>query len=250
MTMKTCLIVMVAVALAAGCSKVLGFKDPKLEDPSGSNTPDAALDAPPGACGPVVCPFGCDTTTSACRAGKLWVYMTTGSFLGDSFGGKDTPPSVRATSDALCFSTFSTKYMTRQCTQTRTHAVLSVSTADSLALMATMYTVPTTVPVHRADDDVLVANTWNDLTDTTKTPRAPVASSASAATEALGIAWTGSGGTSTCGGWTSRGSDPASANDNGVRAHTTLMVTTWMGRDILTCNNLARLLCVCWSGGQ
>ena len=116
--------------------------------------------------------------------------------------------------------------------------------------MSALYSIPTTVEVHRADDDVLVANTWNDLTDTTKPPRAPVASAASAATEALGVAWSGSGGAQTCAGWTSKGSDPASSNDNGVRAHTTLNVASWMGREFSTCNNLARLLCVCWSGGQ
>jgi len=241
MTMKTCLIVMVAVALAAGCSQVLGFKDPKLED-TGSNTEDAAIDTPPGACGPVVCPFGCDTTTTACRDGKLWVYMTTGSFLGDSFGGKDTPPSVRATSDALCFSTFSTKYMTKQCTQARTHAVLSVSTADSLALMATKYTVPTTAPVHRADDDVLVANTWNDLIDTTKSPRAPVST---AATEPAGIVWSGATESSTCKNWTSE-----ATADFGVQGHTTLTSANWLARGAGQCDLLAHLLCVCWSGGD
>ena len=69
-------------------------------------------------------------------------------------------------------------------------------------------------------------------------------------TEALGVAWTGTGGTQTCAGWTSKGSDATSSNDNGVRAHTTLMVNSWMQREFSTCNNLARLLCVCWSGGQ
>jgi hypothetical protein len=248
----------IAIALAAaGCSNVLGLKDPTFNDTghdASIDTPpiDAAIDTGPAACMPSACPFGCDTATNMCRPAKLWVYLTTAngspqSFLGDGFGGASN--TVRATTDTLCFTTATNTFAARACSRDRSHAILTISGADSIPAMSALYNIPTTVEVHRADDDVLVANTWNDLTDTTKAPRAPVASAASAASEALGIVWTGSGGANTCGGWTSQGST-ASANDNGVRGHTTLMVTTWMGRDVLTCNNLARLLCVCWSGGQ
>jgi hypothetical protein len=233
-------------ALVAACSQVLGFKDPKLDD--SSNSPgidasvDASIDGAPAGCVPAACPFGCDASTNACRVGTLWVYMTTGSFLGNGFGGKDTPASVRATSDALCFATVSAKYMTRQCNQTRTHAVLSVSTADSLSLMATKYTIPTTVPVRRADDDVLVANNWNDLIDTTKQPRAPVST---AATEPAGIVWSGATESSTCKNWTSE-----ATADSGVQGHTTLTTANWLARGAGQCDLLARLLCICWSGGN
>lgn len=245
---------------AAGCSNVLGLKDPTFND----TAHDAAIDTPPvdaptdvgqAACMPSVCPFGCETGTTVCRPARLWVYLTTKngspqSFLGDGFGGPSN--TVRATSDTECFTTATQTpaFAVRACSRDRTHAILTVNGADSIPAMSALYSIPTTVEVHRADDDVLVANTWNDLTDTTKAPRAPVASTMSAATEALGIVWTGSGGANTCAGWTSKGSDATSSNDNGVRGHTTLMVATWMGRDVLTCNNLARLLCVCWSGGQ
>lgn len=238
----------------AGCSNVLGLKDPTFQDTGKDAATDgAAIDAPadgavdtgPAACAPSTCPFGCDPGTNACRPEKLWVYLTTGAFLGDGFGGKDAPPDVRTATDTLCFTTASQSFATRACSRDRSHAVLTINATDNIPAMATLYSIPTTVEVHRADDDVLVANTWNDLTDTTKAPRAAVASATSAATEAAGIVWTGVGGSSTCVNWTSE-----AATDSGVRGHTTLTSTNWMVRDSAACNLLERVLCVCWSGGQ
>jgi hypothetical protein len=243
-TAKPGVTALAVAALVTGCSQVLGFKDPRLDD-TGNPAIDAAaasLDTAPGGCSPSACPFGCNSTTNACLDSKLWVYMTTGSFLGDGFGGKDTPPLVRATSDALCFATASAKHRMRQCAQGRTHAVLSVSTADSLPFMATKYTIPITVPVHRADDDVLVANSWNDLIDITKQPRAPVST---AATEPAGIVWSGATESSTCKNWTSE-----ATADSGVQGHTTLTSANWLARGAGQCDLLARLLCICWSGGN
>jgi hypothetical protein len=244
-----------ALALTAGCSNVLGLKDPTFNDTGH----DAAIDAPPidgpptdmgpAACVPAACQFGCDPTTNMCRPAKLWVYLTTGAYLGDTFGGRDAPPDVRATADTFCFTNAAQNFPGRACSRDRSHAILTIIGSDSIPTMAIVYNIPTTVEVHRADDDVLVANTWTDLTDTTKAPRAPVASMASAATEAAGQVWTGSGGANTCGEWMSEGSTTM-ATDNGVLGHTTLMVSTWMQRSTQTCNLLARLLCVCWSGGQ
>jgi hypothetical protein len=244
---------------AAGCSNVLGLKDPTFQDTAHDAAIDTPVDGPPSdmgpaACMPSACPFGCDPGTNMCRPAKLWVYLTANngspqSFLGDGFGGKDVPSDVRKTTDTICFTNATQNFPTLACSRDRSHAILTIIGSDSIPTMAAVYNIPTTVEVHRADDDVLVANTWNDLTDTTKAPRAPVASAASAATETAGIVWTGSGGANTCGNWTSEGST-SSVLDNGVRGHTTLMVTTWMGRDVTTCNLLARLLCVCWSGGQ
>jgi hypothetical protein len=229
---------LVAAALAAaGCSSVLGLKDPTFQDdkPAPDAAVDAAIDTSPAACGGTVCLFGCDTATNACRDGKLWVFPTTGQFLGDGVGGRDG-------ADARCLATYTDKFTGLQCNRNRMHAVLTVGPADTIALMASKFTIPTNVPVNRADDNVLVSDTWNDLTDTTKQPRAPVTS---AATEPEGIVWTGANGTSTCVNWTSQAS-----TDNGVRGHTTLTVSSWMIRDSSACNLLARLLCVCWSGGE
>jgi len=251
MTMKTCLLALLATVLVAACSRVLGFKDPMLEDASSNsnNAPDAAspdvasldaaIDAPDetdaGACAHAACPFGCDTTTHACRDGFLWVFATTGQYQGDVGG--------RGGADTRCLATYTNKFTMRQCNSTHVHAILTVDSADAIGLMATKFNIPTTVPAHRADDDVLVANNWNDLTDTTKQPRAPVTS---AVIDVDGIVWTGANGTSTCNGWTS-----SVSTDNGVRGHTTLTSVNWMIRDSVTCDQLGpRLLCVCWAGGE
>ena len=268
---KTATMAMLIAALVmAGCSNVLGFKDPSLDKIPGTDAAtdahagaeidaaadaaidaatDATIDAPadtgPAACMPSACPFGCDPNTNACRAEKLWVYLTVGSFAGNRFGGIDAPPDVRATADNLCFATASNSFPMRACSRARTHAVLTVSGSDAIPLMATLYGIPAAVEVHRADDDVLVANTWNDLTDTTKVPRAAAASSTTAPTLADGVVWTGVNGNSTCVNWTS-----GVATDLGVQGNATLTSSNWMVRASAACNLLERLLCVCWSGGQ
>jgi hypothetical protein len=243
----------IAIALAAvGCSNVLDLKDPTFQD-----THDAAIDTPvdgppsdmgPAACMPSACPFGCDTATNMCRPAKLWVYLTIGSFNGSGFGGADVPPDVRAKSDALCFNTFTQLYMTRACTQARTHAILTATGSDSIQLMASAYTIPTTAEIDRADDGTIVFNNWNDLTDPTKAPRAAVASATAAPTDADGIVWTGfaaSAAASNCSNWTSKVSTVA-----GVQGHTTSTTVTWLGTASDRCDFLERLLCVCWSGGN
>lgn len=243
-------LVAIAVALGtAGCSSLLGLKDPTFDDPRPG--PDAAVDAPvdtatdggPAACVASACPFGCDPGTNACRPEKLWVYLTPGQRAGNNFGGLDTPPDVRATSDTLCFDTASNSFAMRACSRNRTHAILTINASDAIPLMATLYSIPTTVEVHRADDDVLVSNNWNDLTDTTKIPRAPVT------TVGDGVIWTGVNGNSTCSNWTSAGSSKMPA-DLGVQGNATLMVSTWMVRSSGDCNLLEHLVCICFSGGQ
>ena len=265
MTMKTCLIAAAALAaaLATGCSSVLGFKDPSLNnvtpDDAATDAPidaaamaidgaiDGAIDAPPtdtgpAACVPSACPFGCDTTTNMCRPAELWVFETTGLFVGNDFGGKDN--TVRATSDALCFATATTKFMTRACNSARTHAILSVSSADSIGLMATTYGIPTAAPVHRADDDVVVIDTWDNLVGKQVSPNVPVTTAMSAA---AGTVWTGLGETpqTTCNKWAS-----AAATDFGEQGNTTITSTNWLFRGATECDFLAHLLCICWSGGQ
>lgn len=251
-----------AIALAfvaAGCSNVLGLKDPTFNDTghdASIDTPvamDAAIDMGPAACMPSACPFGCDPATNACRPAKLWVYLTAGqngspaSFFGNGFGGADNPPDVRAKSDALCFDTFTKNFSNRACAQARTHAILTVSGADSIQLMASAYSIPTTAEVDRADDGTIVFNSWNDLTDSTKAPRAPVASATTAPTDADGIVWTGFGvsGASNCTNWTSN-----SSAVSGVQGHTVSTAVLWLGQASDKCNLLERLLCVCWSGGN
>jgi hypothetical protein len=237
----------IAVAVA-GCSQVLGFKDPSLDEPTdpvidaAAGPPiDAAIDAPAG-CMPSACPFGCDAGTGACREGKLWIFKTGGAFLGNAFGGTDVPANVRGGADGKCLATYTASYGARQCNPNRVHAILHVSGSDSLALMPSKYAVPTTVPVHRADDDVLVANHWNDLTDPTKQLRA---SATTAATDAEGVVWTGANGVATCTNWTS-----IVSTDTGNRGFTNRLDATWLRADAFRCDRLAGLLCICWSGGE
>lgn len=223
-TAKRCSMVMAAAALAAGCSQVLGgFKDPTVEntqaeDANPGSATDAPIDMAPAACMPSACQFGCDSTTNACRDGKLWIFRTGGSFFGNAFGGTDTPPNVRGGADSKCLVTYTAAYGTRQCNNNNVHAVLYVSSTDSIPLMATKYGVPTNVPVHRADDDVLVSNNWNDLTDPTKALRAPATTTTDPDDATV---WTGANGTATCANWTSNASSAS-----GVLGHTDVTVST------------------------
>jgi purine nucleoside permease len=127
------------------------------------------------------------------------------------------------------------------CNQNNVHAVLYINGSDSIALMATKYSIPTNVEVHRADDDVLVSNNWNDLTDPTKQLRAPATT---AATTASGTIWTGMNTSSTCRNWTS-----GATGDTGTFGYTTRMEVTWLTEGTFACDSLAALLCICWPGG-
>jgi hypothetical protein len=194
---------------------------------------------------PADCPvFGCDTATNMCKPSKLWIFPTAGAFLGNAFGGTDNPPNVRGGADGKCLATYTASqvFSTRQCNPARVHSILFVSAVDSLALMASRYGVPTTVPVHRADDDVVVAQTWTDLLDINKMSLAPVTTAPSLAE---GIMWTGSNTTNTCANWTSN-----LTADTGTRGYTNDMAASWFQRDVFRCDRTARLMCVCWSGGE
>jgi len=256
--MRAMLIAIVAAGLVAGCSEILGLKEPDIVSPAPGldaaiadaaptdTAPDAApIDGP--ACDQAACPFGCEPDTTTCRPARLWVFATTNAYVGDDFGGMGSMPVVRSVADFVCHLTAGTKHSTRGCTLDRTRAVLQVSDADSLALMATQYSIPTTAPVHRADDDQPVFDSWTDLIDPSKTPAAPVVNAAS---EDQGIVWSGaipsSGGTrSNCKDWRS-----ASATDAGRRGHATLTSLDWLAFDTAGCDQPARLLCVCWSGSD
>jgi hypothetical protein len=274
--MRAQVVAMIAAALTASCSSVLGFKDPQVEtDPQdamiggpGNDTGvvidasmmadgsiidgkmiDAPIDGPKldGASGcPSTCGFGCDTGTTTCRTGKLYVYETVGAFVGNDFGGQDVPPTVRATADNLCFETVSTMHQERACSRDRTHAILGINGPDSVSGMAVNYSIPLTVGVDRVDDDVLVANNWNDLVDITMASRAPVTT----ATGDSALVWTGASASvnagTTCQGWTA-----ADKNSSGVTGHTDMSsLPMWLGHGASPCNTVAHLLCICWAGGN
>ena len=234
-------LMMIAIA-AVGCSQVLGLKEATVDDKPIDAAVDTPIDMGPAACMPAACPFGCDSGTNACREGKLWIFPTSGATVGNAFGGTDNPPNPRGGADARCLATYTATFSQRQCNNNNVHAILFVSATDSLGAMAGRYSIPATVPVHRADDNILVANNWTDLLDSTKAPRAPATS---AATDAEGIIWTGANTVNTCVGWTS-----IVSTDQGTRGLTTVIDTNWLSRDNFRCDRTARLLCVCWAGGN
>lgn len=210
---------------------------------SGALATDAgSSDAGPVGCDESQCPFGCDPDSDedACRPARLWVYPSAGQFLADGFGGQDN--TVRATSDLICIATAEERYAGRSCNRDRTHAVLFVSQGDSIPLMATRYEIPTDAPVHRAEDDVRLFAGWNDLVDTTNTrpPAAPVTLASP------GFVWSGALGTATCQSWTT-----SSPSELGIQGDTSSTSANWLSRrGGVGCDQLANLLCVCWSGGE
>ncbi|HET7502512.1 MAG TPA: hypothetical protein VFK02_15940 [Kofleriaceae bacterium] len=242
----------VAAALLGGCSSILGFKDPKLDDRVNNNPPDdaavdtnmgtgtdAAIDTGPAACMPSACPFGCDQTTNACREARLSLFLTAGATLGNGFGGTDTIPDVRGGADTRCVTTYNASFTALACNPARVHAVLHVSGTDTLLGMAAKFGIPTSAPVRRADDNVLVADSWDHLL---ADPDQPPSSEPD---PALAVIWTGANTTSHCNNWTN-GTNGAS----GTIGDATSKLPTWTSVTTQLCNRTARLLCVCWSGGE
>jgi hypothetical protein len=182
------------------------------------------------------CGFGCNATANACRPAKLFVVLTQGGFQG---GGTVTPIGGRAGADAKCFADINTRFPGLACTAAHTHAVISISAAETIATMAGTFTIPTTVPLHRGNDDVRVANTWTDFINPNLDTLAPLSTAAAGA----GFAWTGGfNGAATCGGW------GTSSTGQGIRGDTRQSNATRVALDALDCQLSNKLLCVCRSG--
>lgn len=232
--------VITALAALAGCDRLIGIKEAR-NAPDIDAAIDMAIDMPTTACMPSACRFGCDTTMNTCRANKLWIFKTTGTFLGNAFGGTDTPPNVRAGADGRCQITYTGGTLPdRQCSTANIHAILYVSAGDSIALMASKYNIPTDVEIYRAEDNVLVSDNWNDLTSPSKTLRA---AATKAATDGEGLVWTGAISQNTCLNWTS-----GTSVDNGTRGYANRTDSSWLSEDFFRCDRLAGLLCMCWPG--
>lgn len=239
---------------AAGCSNVLGLKDPTFNDTAHDaaiDTPpiDAPIDMGPGACVPANCQFGCDTTTNACRPAKLWVFVTAGSFVGDNIGG-------RAGADAKCLTAAQSFPNTMTCTAARTHAVITFDAGDAIPDMVGRFMIPNTVtgtatlvPVHRAEDDKTVAASWNDLVTPNKPALIDVAGATPVPTDTALLVWTGFGSStaSNCMSWASKLSTVFGVVG---RTRSPSPPETWLGQGSEACNLLHHLLCVCWSGGN
>lgn len=221
---RTIVLVVAAIMQLVGCSQILGLKEPGLEDPSigDASSQDTGVD-------------GVDGSSSATR---LWIFRTTGAFLGNAFGGTDNPPNVRGGADSRCLATYVAQHQARGCTQTDVRAILHVNSTDSIALMSVHYNIPTGLPVYRAEDIVLVADNWNALFNATMPLRA---SATTAVLDTDGVVWTGANTSDTCRNWTSTVS-----TDLGSRGYTNRTDITWANQDTFRCDRLASLLCICW----
>lgn len=255
----------VAALAATACNPIVGFKDPKLDQPT--QTDDAAIDAvvhdaPPDMTSTVTCPasctFGCEADLTTCRPAKLWVFQTKGTFAGNGFAGNGSPADVRKTADTKCFLAASdpTVYPDRGCNQEHTRAIITVDGTDVISTMSNRFGIPTVagtnpVEVHRIDDDATVTGSWNELINGSTVLTNEAVSLAVGGTDTNtptdnDIVWTGVNGSSTCSMWTSAGSSGATA-DLGVQGHTRIKSTNWLLRGSLACNQLQHLLCVCWT---
>lgn len=213
--------------LAAGCSQVLGFKDPRLSSGDDGGTSDSsAQDGSAGSDGSVDTPV--DSGVAA-----LWVFTTNGAFQGD-FGATN---GGRVGADTKCGETYNVAFMTRQCTNV--HAVIQVDNVDdTLDRMAGKFQIPAGVPVLRATDATKVANLWDDVVSRSAQLLAPVSTS----TTSL-FFWSGRGASANrhCNSWQSK--DPALLGDAGDA----ITVSSWMSQTTFTCDSITpRLLCVCW----
>jgi hypothetical protein len=182
------------------------------------------------------CGFGCNGTTDACRPAKLFLVLTAGGFQG---AGTTTPIGGRAGADAKCFTDINTRFPGLACTAAHTHAVLSISAAETIATMSATFNIQTDVPLHRGNDDVRVANHWIDFVNPNLDALAPL----STATVGNGFAWTGGfNGAATCNGW------GTSSTTQGTRGDTRQTNAFRVALEGFDCQLSNKLLCVCRSG--
>jgi hypothetical protein len=187
------------------------------------------------------CDFGCGGGT--CREGVLWTFETIGGTVANAFGGTDVPPNPRGGADGRCLVAYNERHTARQCNPANVHAILHVNGTDSLAGMAGRFGIPTSIPVRRAADQAPVAANWAALLNPGASGLTNPATTA--ASEAEGIFWSGANTADHCRNWTS-----AVSTDVGTRGYGTITSTNWLSRDSFRCDRTARLLCVCWAGGD
>jgi hypothetical protein len=219
---------LVAATLAAGCSQVLGFNDPRLASGDDSGASDGGTsDGSAGSDGSAV-----DTQVGSGVA-ALWVFTTNGAFQG-TFGLTN---GGRVGADTKCDDMYKSAFMARQCI--KVHAVIQVdNTNDTLDRMAVNLQIPPGVPVLRATDATRVANQWDDVVNRSVQLLAPVSTSATNL-----YFWSGRGVTANrhCNSWQSN--DPALLGDAGIATQ----VSSWLSQTSFACDSITpHLLCVCW----
>lgn len=231
--MKTSWIVLMVVLVLAGCSQVLGLKEPSLEEEPGGSPGDASMDDAPGGSDARVSdgPPGTDAPPDA-RISTIWAFTTTTQFNG-GFGGA----APRTFADAKCGEKYDFSYSAKGCT--KIHAVIQIdNSVDTLALMGANFQIPTTAPVLRAEDSVKVAERWADFANPSVQLLQPVTPSASTI-----YFWSGKGVSSDlqCNAWSS------SANAVFGNAGAANLRGGWLAAANLRCDDLnPRFMCVCW----
>ena len=213
--------VVICVALIAGCNQIVGFKDVKLEGDggtTGSDAPvtdasaDAGLDGPPP---------------------NLFTFVTDASFIG-GFGATN---GARVTADIKCQDKYDMSFSTLGCTNI--HAVIQVDdNVDSLARMKITFPIPLTSEVKRATDATPVINNWDAFVNPNIQLLVPISTGA-----APQLFWSGRGvGTNLqCTNWTS------SASGVFGNAGDATKTNAWTSQANETCDNFdEHLVCVCW----
>lgn len=218
-TTKTRSIALVAGCLVAGCSQIIGLKEPTMgEDDGGVSGKDAPNDGP---------------DSDGLNTPKLWMFTTNGVYDGNF----DLADGGRVAADAKCDDMYRTVHMARQCSHV--HAVIQVDNInDTLTSMAVTFQIPSGIPALRATDAIRIADQWGDVIDRNVNLLAPVSTS--------GISiyfWSGRGVSVNrqCNSWKSN--DPALFGDAGDATKS----SGWLSQTSFACDSLTpHLLCVCW----
>lgn len=213
----------------------------QFSDLGASCTADQVCELQGGGLSPRCTPcngFGCNPTANACRPAVVYVLGSQGGFRGGP--GAGVPVGGRAGADAKCATDFSSRFAALGCVTGHAHAVLTASVSDTIGTMAGTFSIPVTVPVHRADDDAPVADNWtafinpNTLLTNAATP--------DSVTPANRVVWTGFNGSANCMDWT----NASASGDTGDTAQKNNVLRFSTGT--IGCTLNSHLLCVCWSG--
>lgn len=226
--------VLFIAAFIAGCSSIIGLKEPSLEE--GEEPMDAMPDMSTNAC-PANCEYGCKEP-GVCREGKLWVFLSTGAFSGMGLNG---PTMARTFTDQACRTTADTLYARHGCAPARTHAILEVSVSDAIGGMKATYGIPANLEVLRAEDEVTITSSWDVLIGGTGVTSPATNTSTDPNDLSVGF-WTGLGNLN-CTNW-------STASGDGRRGSASAVASNWLNRGATPCGDSRRLLCVCWAGGQ
>lgn len=176
-------------------------------------------------------------SSSSNRISTLFLFGTAGIHQGDVRNGM---ASARDGADSLCAATRGTlTFPDNGCTQVR--AVISLTTADSIANMPGNYGVPTNRSIN-GPNNFVIASDWNTLIAGTSGNSLSNGAVMPAATTWWSFSTTGGNfdGTNNCSGGTINTSINGAAGDSSTTGN------TWLAGTSPICSTSAKLLCVCY----